>query len=272
MTIVNIRVGEKVARIDSTKGFDLSIPLRFRGKQPSAFGVGPARVETVENDWFIGDTHRGGSCNVDQYTLIPHCQGTHTECVGHIINDNISISEILNDVWIPTVVLSVEPERANDCSDRYVPAKGKNDELVSKNQLIMGFDRFVDEQFYHALIIRTLPNNRSKTTACYKSAPYFSNDAMEEITRRPIRHLLVDLPSVDRMDDQGKLSNHRIYWGIAGESHNSGELAASSKTITEFIYVPDEVKDGYYLLNLQIPPFMTDAAPSRPMIFPLRTA
>jgi arylformamidase len=37
--------------------------------------------------------------------------------------------------------------------------------------------------------------------------------------------------------------------------------------VTELIYVPDEIPDGYYLLDLQMPPFMTDAAPSRPLLY-----
>jgi hypothetical protein len=43
-------------------------------------------------------------------------------------------------------------------------------------------------------------------------------------------------------------------------------------TITELIYVPAEVNDGLYLLNLQVAPFVADAAPSRPVLYPLRQA
>ena len=35
------------------------------------------------------------------------------------------------------------------------------------------------------------------------------------------------------------------------------------------IYVDDKIKDGHYLLNLQIPSFVSDAAPSRPIIYKL---
>ena len=37
-------------------------------------------------------------------------------------------------------------------------------------------------------------------------------------------------------------------------------------TITEFIYVTNEIFDGDYLLNLQFAPFENDAAPSRPVL------
>jgi hypothetical protein len=35
------------------------------------------------------------------------------------------------------------------------------------------------------------------------------------------------------------------------------------------IFVDNHIEDGSYLLNLQIPAFVSDAAPSRPIIFKL---
>jgi hypothetical protein len=40
-----------------------------------------------------------------------------------------------------------------------------------------------------------------------------------------------------------------------------------NKTITEMIFAPSYLEDGAYLLNLQIPAFVSDAAPSRPIIY-----
>ncbi|TAE48491.1 MAG: cyclase family protein, partial [Bacteroidetes bacterium] len=40
-------------------------------------------------------------------------------------------------------------------------------------------------------------------------------------------------------------------------------------TITEFVYVPDFVADGRYLLEIQVAAFMSDASPSRPRLFRL---
>ena len=40
-------------------------------------------------------------------------------------------------------------------------------------------------------------------------------------------------------------------------------------TVTEMIFVPNEVHDGDYLLELQLPRFMNDAAPSRPVLYAL---
>ena len=39
------------------------------------------------------------------------------------------------------------------------------------------------------------------------------------------------------------------------------------KTITEMIYADNEVKDGKYFMNIQIPNFTADAAPSRVFLY-----
>ena len=44
----------------------------------------------------------------------------------------------------------------------------------------------------------------------------------------------------------------------------------ASALVTELAYVPDSVADGLYLLDLQVPAFGADAAPSRPVLYPLR--
>ncbi len=268
MSVVSMQVGGQSIQIDSNQGLDLSIAYRFQGDRLNAFGVNPSSWQTVENNDFRGGRQGKTGCKVNQYTLIPHCHGTHTECIGHIIDNGLSIHEILKDVWIPCLILTLKPEKANTNHDRYASNVAEHDVVITKDQLCQGFKKFPDENFQQALIIRTLPNDVSKKVRHYSTAAYFSNDAMQVIAHHPVKHLLVDLPSVDRMEDQGKLSNHRIFWQLFAENQQRGQQAVSAKTITELIFVANEIKDGYYLLNLQISPFIADAAPSRPLVFP----
>ncbi len=267
MSSIKIEIGDHTFRIDCRKGFDLSIPIGFQGQGLTAFGASQPTAEPFRNPGFLGDTKRGGSCNVQQYSLVPHCHGTHTECVGHIVDEAVSVAGLVTDFWIPATLLSIRSEPAATCAERYCPAPEPHDALISKAGFADAIQRYEAEHFQKALLVRTLPNDVSKTTRRYTSAPYFSNDAMREIARRSVQHLLVDLPSVDRLDDQGRLSNHRIFWQLQDSGHTLREQRPSTRTITELIYVPDEIADGYYLLNLQIAPFMADAAPSRPIIF-----
>src|SRR5215211_502321 len=89
------RFGDLKVRLDDP--IDISIPLMFGGLQPNAYGAPPATSEVVCSGDLIGDTRRGGSCNFERYILIPHCNGTHTECVGHITHERISVRDCLRD-------------------------------------------------------------------------------------------------------------------------------------------------------------------------------
>lgn len=227
---------------------DLSIPMRFGGLQPNAFGA-PEAVSTP-----LGDTRAGSSVNYEQYTLIPHCNGTHTECVGHITDERISILDCLRDVIMPALLVSVEASAA------------ENGDLVLTADALRSAG--VERKTAAALIVRTLPNDDGKLSTRYDVEhipPYFTPEAIELIVICGFTHLLTDLPSIDRLYDQGKLMNHRIFWNLPTRSSTYSSSRISS-TITELIYVPNEVQDGRYALNLQIAPFAADAAPSRPVL------
>ena len=247
--------------------YDISIPLKFNGPQPNAFGVEPATSKACEYGDLIGDTRRGGSCNFEQVTFIPHCNGTHTECVGHITNERISIRECLTDAFVSATLISIEPKHAAVSGESYAVPCGDDDVVITRRSL-----ENANLQTCEALIIRTLPNDDRKLTRVYEEtiAPYFTTEAMELIVSLGVKHLLVDLPSIDRMSDEGKLSNHRIFWNVEKGSFETNAATRMNSTITELIYVPNGVMDGEYILNLQIAPFESDASPSRPLLFEIK--
>lgn len=248
------------------KPIDISIPLRFNGPQPNAYGVEMATSAPVHAGSLIGDTRQGGSVNFEQYTFIPHCNGTHTECVGHVLHERISVRDCLQEVFMPALVVSVLPEEVD--GERVLTRKA----LESAESSEAEADGFFKHGDVLALVIRTLPNEEGKLTQEYgeKNVPaYFSLDAMQYIVDVGVRHLLVDLPSIDRIFDDGKLLNHRLFWNVDEGSFELNSKTRKTSTITELIYVPNEVGDGKYLLNLQIAPFESDCAPSRPVIWAL---
>ena len=146
-----------------------------------------------------------------------------------------------------------------------IPNLNAEDIVITKEDLQLQL-KDVNTQFVRGLIIRTLPNYESKKSRDYmEEAPaFFSLDAMEYIVSLGVEHLLVDTPSVDRLLDDGYLSTHNIFWETKGKEFNTN---AKNKTITEMIFVSENIKDGNYLLNLQIPSFVSDAAPSRPILY-----
>ena len=250
----------------SERFFDISIPLDFHGQQPNAFGAESAAAAT------LGDTREGSSVNFERYSFSPHCSGTHTECIGHITRERISVRYCLDDVIVPAVLVSIEAER--DSAETYA-AKVPGDLQITSGKLIAAIEALgIDPRVIladGALVIRRLPNDPGKMAAVYDNEnvpPYFTDDAMETIVGFGVKHLLVDLPSIDRIDDGGRLSNHRKFWNMELGRVEAGVGARRNATITELIYVPDEVADGRYRLNLQIAPFEADAAPSRPLLLP----
>ncbi|MGK7876092.1 MAG: cyclase family protein [Xenococcaceae cyanobacterium] len=249
---------------------DISIPLQFNALHPVCWGAPMATASTYTVEGFVGDTRRGGSCNVDKYHLIPHCHGTHTECVGHISYQKIDINNLLQDAFIPSTLITVKPQPAMEIEDQYLPDKKHEDRIVSRRSLIEKLAR-VQPDFLTGLIIRTLPNDESKKSRNHlkESPPFLSVDAIKYIVSLKVKHLLVDIPSVDRVFDEGYLSVHRIFWNVPLGEHEVDLNQCSLNTISEMIYVPNEIKDGSYLLNLQIPAFATDAAPSRPLLYAL---
>ena len=259
---ITAAIAGKKYRVRLDAAHDISIPVRFDDVQLSVFGTPPARMKALEAGDFIGAVARGGSCNCETYTITPHCNGTHTECIGHITGERIEVPSVLHDSLIPATVISVTPVSA---VESYEPPPQSGDMMITRAALDAALGD-ATPQFMDALVIRTMPNAPDKKTRDYDSQlpPYFSHDAMAFIAGLPVRHLLTDLPSVDRLADEGRLGNHRLFWGVAPGARNA---APSPKTITELVYVPDSVRDGRYILNLQIAAFGADATPSRPLLY-----
>ena len=257
-----VEIGNKKYNVDFSKGIDISIPLNFNGVQPNTYGVGRASSKPFQDGNFIGDTRKGGPCNFETYSFTPHCNGTHTECIGHITDERIDILSSLNEGMIPATLISISPKST---AENYNPELNAEDLVITKQELENKL-KDINPNFLNALIIRTIPNSESKKSRDYmKDIPaFFSIDAMEYIVSLGIQHLLVDTPSVDRLLDDGHLSAHNIFWETKGKQFN---LNTKNKTITEMIFASENIKDGRYLLNLQIPAFVSDAAPSRPIIY-----
>ena len=265
---ISIEINNETYKINSENPLDIAIPLNFNGVQPTAYGVGKAVSKPCEAGEIVGDTRRNGSCNFEQITFIPHCNGTHTECVGHITNERIAIHDCLKDVFIPASLISVKPENANETNENYAIKLSESDKLITRKIIEKSFQNLGNPKF-NALIIRTLPNDESKLSRKYLEIipPFFSTEAMKFLVEIGIKHLLVDTPSIDRLFDEGKLSNHRIFWNIEAGKFELNEKSRKNNTITELIFVPNFIKDGFYLLNLQIAPFAADASPARPILF-----
>jgi kynurenine formamidase len=245
-------------KIDLSKPIDISIPITDTDENPIAWYIEKPVIEPVVFDDWIGKVSEGkSSTNFNNITFNPHGHGTHTECLGHITREFYSINQSLKQFFFLAELVSIVPEMKGE---DWVITKDQIKRALS-TQTLLNTD-------IEALIIRTLPNFKIKKTLKYSNTnpPYLAEDAALFIRENGIQHLLIDLPSVDKERDEGKLLAHKAFWNVKDVDNLNADARLNS-TITEMIYVADEVEDGIYLLNLQIASFENDASPSKPILY-----
>ena len=260
----SVKIKNKDYSINLSNGLDISIPYDFEtGNQPNFYNVpkGNKTPLIIKNQKFITKNNLG--CNVYIFNYNIQCTGTHTECVGHISSKKIYVNKLIPNELIPSYLISIKPINHKKTTDTYHSKYSKDDLVISKELLYNALYK-IDTSLYTGLVIRTKPNTNHKKIQNYQNtrAPFLTNNAMQYINELNIDYLFVDLPSVDRDDDGGKLLNHKIFWNF-----NNKEKECSHKLITEMIFVNNAIKDGSYLLNLKTPNFMADAIPSNPILY-----
>ena len=243
--IITFSINGNPHHADLSKPLDISLPLTSAKETVDAFYIPPVVIEPLSIGDFIGDVLGGGPCNVNTITFNPHGNGTHTETVGHISKEKEAIHDCLKRFWHLADLVSVEPSKIFD------------DWVIMPDQL-----NKVLEDSHEALVIRTRPNPDAKKTRKYSGSNpvYLHAETAQLIASAGVKHLLIDIPSVDKEEDGGKLLAHRAFWQYPQNTRKDA-------TITEFIFVPDHINDGLYLLNLQIISLMNDASPSKPLLY-----
>lgn len=228
---------------------DISIPIG----QVRCFNATVYQAKPYESGDFIGSVKHGAPVNFFDVQLNPHGNGTHTECLGHITKVQESVNDQLKTYHHLASLITIVPTTLEN-----------GDQVIDREQL----EVLISDNDIPALIIRTLPNEEAKLSKDYSGTNpcYLTGSAMKYIVSLNVKHLLLDLPSVDREVDEGKLKAHHIFWGITKENKVTSR---SHCTITELIYVPNDIEDGIYLLNIQIPTMELDAAPSKPVLYRL---
>ena len=220
--------------VDFAQPIDISLPLQGNESNPMAWYLPPPTIQpVVVGDW-IGKVSEGSSStNFNTICFNPHADGTHTECLGHITEAFYDVNETLKQFVFFAQLVSVTPE-LQDNGDAVITLKQLKTLWIAKGQ--------------QAFIIRTYPNSKAKkhTNYSHTNPPYLDPEAAAFLRKQGIKHLLIDLPSVDKEKDEGKLLAHKA-----------------------FIYVAEDIVDDFYLLNLQIASFVNDASPSKPILYRL---
>ncbi|MBV9697816.1 MAG: cyclase family protein [Gammaproteobacteria bacterium] len=259
--------------VDLGRPHELALRLDPRGAHPRHFGAPPARAEPLHIGEFSGAVARGASCNCQVLTLIPHSHGTHTECVGHLTIEPLDAYRTVPRGLLPAVVVSVRPAAADSCGEGTDPPPQAGDLLITRAALERAWPQDAWQQA-RAAVVRTLPNAPDKAygAEAARPPPYLSREAAQWLSARGVEHLVVDVPSLDRCHDAGRLTAHRIFFGLPPGSTALAAAGRAAATVTELAFVPDAVADGRYLLELQVPALAGDAVPSRPLLYAVQDA
>ncbi len=244
---IQINIKNTAYQANLNQPIDISIPLREGLENPNCFYASPVEMSPVVAGDFIGSTRQGGLLNFMNVQFNPHGNGTHTECVGHIAKEVYTINQSLREFFFLAKLITLYPQKQTT-----------GDRVITEQQL----RESVQAGETDAVIIRTQPNDDTKLQRQYSGTnpPYMQHEGVAYLVACGIKHLLLDLPSVDREEDEGKLLAHKAFWQYP-------DAPRTDCTITEMIYVPDSVKDGLYLLNIQIASFELDASPSKPVLY-----
>ena len=242
-------IGTDIYEADLSLPLDISLPLINGADGPKCFHAPNVSIEPVRSGSWVGSTQLGGIVNFKNVVLNPHGNGTHTESVGHISTQEVNINDVLTQPLMSAQLITIAPEKQKDGDFIIQASQIKETNLLSDIK---------------ALIIRTTPNDDEKKTRDYSETnpPYFSIAAINYIVEFGIEHLIIDLPSVDREYDDGKLAGHRAFW-------NYPESIDTKKTVTELVFVDNSIEDGLYLCDIQIINLAMDASPSRPILYKL---
>lgn len=230
---------------------DISMPLKPGEDTVNCFWAEPVQFDTIRVGDFVGSVADGGSTNYKRVHVTPHGNGTHTECYGHISPDPAAtLNNCLKRFLFVARVVSVQPQ---------LQLMGDSVVTLEDFQAALG-----GEALPEAVVLRTLPNDEEKQIRRYSGTnpTYIDPRIAAFLVEQNVQHLLLDLPSVDREEDEGKLLAHHAFWRYPQQTR-------CGATITELIFVPDEVEDGLYLLNLQVTSLELDASPSKPVLYRL---
>jgi kynurenine formamidase len=237
--------------VDLSKPLDISLPVAEGDQQLRAWWVDPVTMEPVKNGDMSYAVKDGAPVNFRNIRFNPHGHGTHTESVGHIAPEIHPVGRLFKRHFFTAQLISLLPEtrRAPDA---------KEDLVITLEQL----RNVVGDRPPEALVLRTLPHRDNDGHRDWSGSNpcYLQSTACSWLRSIGVKHLLLDLPSVDREEDGGVLAAHHAFWDFPN-------IVDLERTITELLHVPREVRDGEYLLELQLANFTNDAAPSRPVLY-----
>ena len=266
MSNTALHVDGHLLQVDWARPARIARVLQFDATAVQPFGAPAAHAQAMQIGHFSASVAHGASCNCNTITLTPHCNGTHTECVGHLTIEALNACDVAPLGPLPARLLTVRHIDALSCGASVDAASAAGDLVVTRAALhasyraaaTAGNSASNNPIKIVALVVRTRPESQGV---------YLTLDAALWLVEQHIEHLVVDQYSIDRSDDGGKLSVHRCFFGLPAGSTRLADARRAHCTVTELAQIDDALRDGTYLLQLQVAAIAGDAAPSAPLLF-----
>lgn len=232
--------------IETEQVHDLSIGIK-KQNNVNCYHLDDPSFSYFENEFFVGSLQKGGSVNCEKITFYAHASGTHTECALHVLPADFTMLDVQVPLLQLAQLVTIQPKSVG------------NDWVIDAEVL----STLSNQEQATALLVRTLPNQAEKLVHQYAGTnpPFFTVDGIQKIKALGFKHLLTDLPSIDKEQDDGLLAAHK-QWFLTNGS------ADKAHTITEFIYAEKNIPDGMFGLAIRLPKIETDAVPSSVLIYP----
>lgn len=231
-------------------------------KQSNAFNLPEVKSETFSfEDLFIGDVLQGGSCNVDILSFCPH-NLTHIECSSHILNQTLPETVSMADISLNHLqgLIYVIDLRAIVKDSKLILKEHLEKELAKINLPVT------------AIALKT-PASDLEQNFDFSGKDFLalSKEAAEEINKfsfqgTKITTLILDLPSTDSENDDGKLLAHRTFFEIPETGITFKDT--KKKVIVELAYF-SEIDQNYYYFIMTPPKIKTNAIITDILFFPL---
>lgn len=236
----------KTYGVDLKTGIDISSRYGLKALEPKAWQTPDVKIEPFKDENWIAEVKKGSAVNFFNIAFNPHGNGTHTESVGHIRADQISISEVLTDFHFMVRLVKMESRKVGD------------DNVITKDDFL-ALDIPLDVEALILNVDHFVPNHDFSNS----NPPYLESNLLNFLAENGVKHFITNLPSVDREQDEGALAGHKAFWNLGAE-------VREENTISELAHIPTTVASGLYFFNLQVAPFHNDAAPSRLILYKLK--
>ena len=234
-------------KVNLEKPIDLTRNLDPFGEQTRCFSAPAAHAEPAQAGDFVLSLENGSPVNSYNLFTNIHGNGTHTETARHVDKRGPTIAAGISQyLWFAPLV-------------RIVPESIGDDLVITREQLEKSIINYSDVS---ALIVSAeVPSTKQDIVDfSNQNPPYFLPRAIEYLVESGVKHLITDLPSVDKEQDGGKVASHHQFWDTKNELRKDA-------TITELVKVPSDLREGFYFLQLTPMKIALDAAMSRVVVY-----